>query len=69
MPIGVSLPPYCPRIHWPRGTTPRPTCAAGPPWQPWLTACEYDDAPMLVQLRDLARQAKLLAAEKVVEPV
>ena len=32
-----------------------PTCAAGPPWEPWLTAYEYDDAPMLVQLRDLAR--------------
>jgi len=32
-----------------------PTCAAGPPWEPWLTACEYDDAPMLVQLRDLAQ--------------
>src|SRR4029077_6899417 len=32
-----------------------PTCAAGPPWEPWLTAYEYDDAPMLVQLRDLAQ--------------
>ena len=32
-----------------------PTCAAGPPWEPWLTAYEYVDGPMLAELRDLAR--------------
>jgi hypothetical protein len=31
-----------------------PTCAAGPPGEPWLTACEYHDAPLPAQLRDLA---------------
>jgi hypothetical protein len=32
-----------------------PTCAAGPPWEPWLTAYEYVDGPILAELRDLAR--------------
>jgi hypothetical protein len=32
-----------------------PTCAAGPPWEPWLTAYEYVDGSMLAELRDLAR--------------
>src|SRR5215813_4966942 len=39
-----------------------PICAAGPSWEPWLTAYEYDDAPLLVQLRDLARTAPGTAA-------
>ena len=32
-----------------------PTCAAGPPWEPWLTADEYNDGPMLAELASLAR--------------
>jgi hypothetical protein len=32
-----------------------PTCAAGPPWEPWLTTGEYHDGPMLAELLDLAR--------------
>lgn len=32
-----------------------PTCAAGPPWEPWLTADEYHDAPMLLGLCSLGR--------------
>ena len=32
-----------------------PTCAAGPPWEPWLTADEYNDGPMLAELADLSR--------------
>jgi recombination endonuclease VII len=32
-----------------------PTCAAGPPWEPWLTAYEYVDGPMIAELRNLAR--------------
>ena len=32
-----------------------PSCAAGPPWEPWLTAYEYVDGPMLAELHGLAR--------------
>jgi hypothetical protein len=32
-----------------------PACAAGPPWEPWLTADEYNDGPMLAELASLAR--------------
>ena len=39
-----------------------PTCAAGPPWEPWLTACEYHDAPLLGQLRELAQTGPGTAA-------
>ena len=32
-----------------------PACAAGRPWEPWLTADEYHAGPMLAELRSLAR--------------
>jgi hypothetical protein len=32
-----------------------PACAAGPPWEPWLTADEYVDAPLLAELLGLGR--------------
>jgi hypothetical protein len=32
-----------------------PSCAAGPPWQPWQTAGEYHDTPPLGQPRELAQ--------------
>jgi hypothetical protein len=39
-----------------------PACAAGPPWEPWLTADEYNDGPVLAELRDLARTEPRSAA-------
>jgi hypothetical protein len=32
-----------------------PACAGGPPWEPWLTADEYHDGPMLGALATLGR--------------
>jgi hypothetical protein len=32
-----------------------PACAAGPPWEPWLTASEHNDGPLLAELAGLAR--------------
>jgi len=32
-----------------------PACAAGPPWEPWLTAYEHVDGPMLAELLGLGR--------------
>jgi transposase len=32
-----------------------PECAAGAPWEPWLTRAEYRRLPMLAELADLGR--------------